>query len=151
MPGIMGLSTRKQYNKANGAKYGVLVVGAGGEVVEHEVMEIAGYNEGYAMRYLDGDKVLEVVYVPRNYKFKEQNGVLLVGKRLGNDSACPILSLGESVDKDCPGADLSAVGRADLFARGILSLSGKQNINWKVILIVGAVVAVVIVIYMIAR
>ena len=151
MPGIMGLSTRKQDVKANGAKYGVLVAGPSGEPVEYEIIEVAGYNEGYAMRYLDGDKVLEVVYVPRNYKFKAQDGILLVGKRLGNDSACPILSLGESVDVNCPGADLSAVGRADLFARGILSLSGKQPINWKVILIVVAVVAVVIVIYMIAR
>ena len=151
MPGIMGLSTRKQDNKANGAKYGVLVVGAGGEVVEHKVVEVAGYNEGYAMRYLDGNKMLEVVYVPCAYKFRQQDGVLLVGKRLGNNSACPILSLGEPVDENCPGADLSAVGRADLFARGILSLSGKQPINWKVILIVVAVVAVIVVIYMIAR
>jgi len=150
MPGIMGLLPKKQASsiEANGSKYGILVIGAGGEIVEHEVVEVAGYNEGYAMRYLDGNKMLEVVYVPRGYKFREQNGVKLVGKRFGNNSACPIMFLGESVDKDCPGADLSAVGRADLVARGINTLTGKQAINWKWILIIGGVAVVAVLLYM---
>ena len=148
MPGIMGLLPKKQVTKVDSSKYGVLVCGSAGEIVEHAVVEVAGYNEGYAMRYLDGNKMLEVVYVPRNYKFREQNGVKLVGKRFGNNSACPIMFLGESVDKDCPGADLSAVGRADLFARGILTLSGKQNINWKLVLIIGGIAVVAILLFM---
>jgi len=144
MPGIIDLLSKKQDSKADEVKYGVLVVGADGETIQHKVIDVAGYNDGYAMRYLDGNKALEVVYVPRNYKFKEENGVMLVGKRFGNNSACPIMVLGESVDKDCPGEDLSAVGRSDLFAHGIMTLYGKQNINWKVILIIGGIVLVAI-------
>ena len=124
-------------------KYSVLLLGADGETPrEYPVIDIAGYNDGYAMRYKDGGGQLEVVYVPRKYKFREEGDVLLVGKRFGNNSACPIMYLGEPVDQDCPGEDLSAVARSDLIAMAIKTLVGKPNINWKMILIIAGVLIV---------
>lgn len=133
----------------------LVLVSDGVHLKRYPVYAVVGYNGGYRMSYKDDDGVADVVYIGREYKFLEADGKYLVGKQLGNNSACPVcvgmaeaeiakvnsacVVVGESSDKDCPGDDLSSLILSDFFGVGIKTIYGKTSIPWKWVLIIGMV------------
>lgn len=113
----------------------------GVHVVPHAVVSVEAFNKGLAMQYRDGADQLDVVYVPHNFRYLQRNGKYYLGKRVGNNSACAVL--GPSLDEKCPGADLSALVRAHGVALGFRALY-ERVIPWKLIIIIGIGVAVII-------
>lgn len=117
------------------------------------VKEVVGYNEGKVMRYKNADGQLDVVYMSHDYRPILEDGFYVVGKRLGNNSACAVIDgkpgpvacevIGKSSDRDCPGEDLSAIVRSDGLAIGYRALY-ESKIPWKLIVIAGIVAIVVI-------
>lgn len=139
-------------------KYLILV--SDGQVVRAcPVIERSSYNEGFAMRYKDHEGKMDVVYMSREYRPLElqPGGKLLIGKRIGNNSACKVVVdglsmvkaddvVGPSTDKDCPGEDLSCLVRTDVMARGYSTLS-ESKVPWKWVIIIGIIAVVVIAIF----
>ena len=113
----------------------IVLISEGVHIVPRPIIGIEPYNRGLAMRYRNGANKIDTVYVPHNFDYLEKDGKYYLGKRAGNNSACAIL--GQSVDKNCPGEDLSALVRADGIALGLKSLT-ERSIPWKLILIIGA-------------
>lgn len=129
------------------------------------VNEVVGYNDGFVLRYKNSNGQKDMVYIGRDYRAIEVDGVYWVGKRSGNNSGATITyeedgqrskvkvavdAVGPSTDPDCPGEDLSALIRGDSFATGYRALY-ERRIPWKVILLIGAAVLVLVVVYMIAK
>ena len=113
----------------------IVLISEGVHIVPRPIIGIEPYNRGLAMRYRNGANKIDTVYVPHNFDYLEKDGKYYLGKRAGNNSACAIL--GQSVDRNCPGEDLSALVRADGIALGLKSLT-ERTIPWKLILIIGA-------------
>lgn len=134
------------------------------------VKQVLGYNNGYAYIYKNGDGLEDMVLAGMKYKALEVDGTHIIGKRQGNDSACCLCKLhtesemqeidipgkgkvkvsatqviGNPSDPDCPGEDLSALGRANFFGIGVRSIYKPFDIPWKIIGIVGiGIIAVII-------
>lgn len=131
----------------------IVLVTDGQEFAPRPVVAITGYNEGLVMRYRNGKGKLDVVYIPHSYRPLRHKGKYYIGKRLGNNSACRVIDgqryqraddiLGPPTDKDCPGEDLSSLIRADGVALGFKALY-ERNIPWKLIIILGVGVVVII-------
>lgn len=149
MPGIAELSRRKK------TKYNV-VVSDGLRGRKYPVKEFVAYNEGYVLRYKNGDGQMDVVYAGPKYRPLEVDGEYWVGKRTGNNSACYIdyegikvkeacEVVGPSIDPDCPGEDLSSLVRTDVLAIGYHTLTEAKKVSWKVIIIIGIIVVAVVV------
>jgi len=158
MPGIAELLPQLAVKKAKTDF--VVIVSAGNDKGEkHAITKVIGYNEGYALRYKNGDNKLDTVYVDRNFRFLELEGKFYLGKRLGNNSGCQINIDGETIqaskgievigaprDPNCPGEDLSALIRTDVMALGYNTITeSKINVKW--VLIIGGIVAVIALIY----
>lgn len=152
MPGIFELFPN--LSPAKPATDYIVLVTDGTQIKEHPIIDVVGYNDGFAMRYKNGAGTLDVVYVGRRYRPMQRGGKWLIGKRLGNNSACQITVdgvtmqqaadvIGPSTDPDCPGEDLSAVVRTDGLATGYSALY-ESKIPWKWIIIIGVVALVVI-------
>lgn len=131
MPG----PTLRQILQIDGQTDYIVLVSEGVHIVPRQVIGLAPYNRGIAMRYRNGAKKIDTVFVPHNFKYLEKDGKYYLGKRAGNNSACEIM--GPSVDGHCPGEDLSALVRADGIALGLKALY-ERSVNWKLILIIGA-------------
>jgi hypothetical protein len=86
------------------------------------------------MTYRNGSGKIDVVYVPHNFNYLEKDGKYYLGKRAGNNSACPVLA--GSVDAHCPGEDLSSLIRAHGIALGLKALY-ERSIPWKLIIVIG--------------
>jgi hypothetical protein len=52
---------------------------------------VVGYNEGFALHYKDKNGKKDVVFIGRKYRPLVQDGLFLVGKNLGNNSAALLL------------------------------------------------------------
>ena len=135
-------------------------VSDGNQVKTFDVLKMIGYNEGFAMRYKDGDGNVDVVYMARDYRPVQEDGFYLVGKNLGNNSAATLVDgksvaigcdiVGRSSDPDCPGEDLSAIVRSDGVAIGYKALY-ESKIPWKLIVIFAIVAFVIFAIIMFMR
>lgn len=105
------------------------------------------YNTGFVYEYKDENKRVDMVLVPRGYKYGEVNGVLLIGKNAGNISAAELvfdeILIGKSTDKDAPGWDASLLYKNHVMAQGYKTLYEK-NVPWKWLIIGIAVLVVVI-------
>ena len=118
-------------------------------VIEHDgkankvcrVVESTGYNEGTAVRYMNGDRKADVVYVGRDYVPVKVGRLEVIYKVKGNNSAavlCP-------TDRDCPGEDLSSLVRSHVMGVGYKSLYEKAfPWMWLAIGLIVAVIAVVV-------
>ena len=112
-----------------------------------EVLKVEGYPDGYAYSYRNGNNQLDVVYAGLNYRpLEEPAPRMVILKRKGNSSAAVIMP----TDADCPGEDLSSLVRTHLMALGYVTLYDKQ-VPWKWILIAGAVIGIVAVIYFVMQ
>lgn len=131
MPG----PTLRQMFGIDGRTDYIVLISEGVHVVPRAIIGIVPYNRGIAFRYRNGANKIDTVYAPHGFKYLEREGKYYLGKRAGNNSACEVL--GPSVDPHCPGEDLSALIRADGIALGLKALY-ERNINWKLILIIGA-------------
>ena len=142
----------------------MVLVSDGDEIKPHRVKEVVGYNEGYRMSYSLGNGNTDYVYVGRGYEFLRLGDVRLVGKKLGNNSACHLcvdgqelkgcvasVVIGEPTDPNCPGEDLSRLVGSDIGAIAVRSVYGKAGINWKLVIGVAVVVALGVAIYMFTR
>jgi len=159
MPGLLG-----QGEKAKTHKSRFVVLESDGVRLKHyPVTEVSGYKDGLVLRYKNINGLVDLVYAGRNYRPLEESGQFFVGKNLGNNSAAALVEdtdgkemavavpvVGDSTDADCPGEDLSALARSDLLAVAARTLYGKAPIPWKLIIIVGVVIAVAVVIAKIA-
>jgi hypothetical protein len=119
----------------------VVLLTEGQHLVPRPIISVVPYNRGLAMRYRNGANQIDNVYVPHGFPFLEAGGKYYVGKRVGNNSACPVLA--GSVDRHCPGEDLSALIRADGIGVGFKALY-EHVIPWKAIIIIGVIAAVVV-------
>lgn len=119
----------------------ILLLSEGVHIIPRAIIGISPYNRGLAMTYRDGSGKVDVVYVPHDFKYLEKDGKYYLGKRAGNNSACAVL--GSSLDKDCPGEDLSALVRAHGLALGFKALY-ERSIPWKLIIIIGIGVVAII-------
>ena len=148
MPGI------KELLPQNGKTAFVVIVSDGIKGKPYPIKEVVGYNEGFVLRYKNGDGELDSVYVSRKFRFLEYDGKYLLGKRLGNNSGCEINYEGEKVkegvevigpssDRDCPGEDLSSLIRTDVMAIGYRALTeAKVPKKWIIVVVIVAVIAV---------
>lgn len=123
------------------------------------VSQIVGYNEGLVLTYKPAGGLSDTVLVGRKYRPLEWKGTFFVGKNIGNDSAADLVEVhsngrtdkvkpatdivGASSDPDCPGEDLSALGRSNLWGLGIKALYGKPQFNVKILLIIGIGIVVI--------
>lgn len=138
-----------------GATDYVVLVTDGREFKPRDIVGMTAYNEGIVMVYRNARDQLDEVFVPHNFPMLRSNGKYYLGKRVGNNSACQLIDgrrittatrvVGESVDPDCPGEDLSALGRSHGLGLGFKALY-ERNIPWRLIIILGVVVVAVIVI-----
>jgi hypothetical protein len=155
MAGIMELLPKKSKTDY------IVIVSDGLKGKPYPITEIVGYNEGYALRYKNGDDKLDVVYVSRQFRFLEYEGKYLLGKRLGNNSGCEIdfegakikegiEVIGPSTDPDCPGEDLSSLVRTDVLAIGYSTLT-ESKVSRKLIIIIIIAVIVIAIIYFIMK
>ena len=137
----MGRVTLRQMLQLDGTTDFVVLLTEGVHVVPRDIIGIEPYNRGLAMRYRNGAKQIDTVYVPHNFRYLQKDGKFYLGKRVGNNSAVPVL--GDPVDKSCPGEDLSALIRADGIGVGFKALY-ETRIPWRAILIIGGIAAAVI-------
>ena len=122
-----------------------------GNTVVCKVKRVKCYIDGYVMDYQRPEGVMDMVIVPRDYAFCRHNGSYMVGKVAGNNSAAPVrVQVGDSIDADCPGEDLSMLARTHLMAQGYGTLYDKA-IPWKWVIIGGIVLIIGIVVVMAVR
>lgn len=106
------------------------------------------YNGGSVFHYKGDHNQVELVLVPRKYRYGQSQTKLLIGKNKGNTSAAILLDVGDlmvgrSTDPDAPGEDLSLLARTHMAAMGYKTLY-ERNVPWKW-LIIGIAALVVVV------
>ena len=111
-----------------------VAVNTGVSIREYECTDRFNYNSGYVFEYKNDKGEKDLVLVPLNYQYGEVNGALIIGKNLGNSSAAPLVRseflVGQSIDQDAPGEDLSLLYRTHMMASGYKTLYEK-NVPWK--------------------
>lgn len=105
------------------------------------------YNTGFVYEYKDEKQQLALVLVPREYKYGEVNGVLVIGQNKGNISAAPLaydeFLIGKSTDPCAPGWDASMLYKNHVMASGYKTLYEK-NMPWKWLIIGIALIVLVV-------
>ena len=93
---------------------------------------------GSQVFYKNGKK-LSSVLIPPNYQYAHLDGYAVVGKKDGNNSACPIkigTFIGEPCDPECPAESMDILFAHQLLGRAGKTLKGKTDIPWMWIIIV---------------
>ena len=135
--------------KRGGREYWVAVYDGVG-IKQFRVTDRYAYTDGYVFQYENDHRVKDLVLVPRNYRFGEVDGKILIGKNLGNNSAAAMVGeymIGRSVDPDAPGEDMSCLFRTHVAHIGYKTLYEKM-VPWKWLIIgIAAIVVVFIVVW----
>lgn len=129
------------------------------DIVKYDVAEVRGFNDGVVMIYRKGEMV-ERVYVPRGYRYERFGGQFCVGKRIGNNSGCKLIEIkvddevrevqeaqgvvGESIDADCAGEDLSQLVGCDILGQAIRSIAVKKKFPVMALIVIVAIAIVAV-------
>jgi hypothetical protein len=132
-------------------------VSDGSHAHTYDVKRMTPYNDGFVLEYKNSQNKWDVVFMGRKYRPLLENGIFLVGKNAGNNSAAVVIDgpggqkisttspiIGISTDPNCPGEDLSSIVRSHSLATGYKALY-ESKIPWKtlvIIIIIGIVIMV---------
>lgn len=111
-------------------------------IKSYPVKKIIYYNEGFSVEYKPSMFKKDYAYGDEGYNPAIVNDCLYFGKEEGNNSMTPVVMMGDSYDKNCPGGDLSTLIRIDAIRRAIDSYYGKKN-SWMWYIVVAIVVLIV--------
>lgn len=138
--------------KKTQTKYEVLE-SDGSQVRRRKVVNIKGYTDGLVLTY-EADGKLDIVYLSHKYRPLRYKRRYWVGKRLGNNSACEIVDevdvpiagplIATPSDKNCPGDDLSQLALSNIFGIGVLTVFGKRNVPWVLIIVIAVALGAVV-------
>lgn len=102
----------------------------------YEPIEIKRYNDGCVVKYRNEEDEVCVYLMPKGYEVLEVGNYQIALKVRGNSSSAVLVP----TDKDCPGDDLSQLGRTFLIADAVKKIYKPSNKT----LVIGIIVIVII-------